>query len=85
MRTVYFKTTENTLVSFTSNNTSIELTDSLPFGVGYREVCSCELPESQINDWWDYVDNLLQENSINNFESVWRIVENGSLYGIFND
>jgi hypothetical protein len=85
MRIVYFRTTENTLINFTSSNTSVELSDSLPFGVGYREVCSCELSESQINSWWNYVDSLLQENPTNNFESVWRIVEGGSIHGIFND
>jgi hypothetical protein len=85
MRTVYFKTTEDTLVNFTSNNTSIPLSDNLPFGVGYREECSCELPQTDINSWWDYVDILKVENPIDNFNSVWRITEGENLYGFSNN
>jgi len=85
MRTIYFKTTENTLVNFNSNNSSITLSDNLPFGVEYREECSCELPQEEINSWWDYVDILKTENSIDNFSSVWRIVEGENSYGISNN
>lgn len=85
MRTIYFKTTEDTLINFNSNNSSITLSDNLPFGVGYREECSCELPQEKINDWWSYVDTLLIENPIENFETVWRIIENENLYGFSND
>ena len=85
MRTIYFKTTENSLVSFESSDTSLTLSDNLPYGIGYRDLCSCELSESQINAWWDYVDILRAENPIENFETVWRIVENENLYGFSND
>ena len=85
MRTIYFKTTENTLVNFESSNTLLTLSDNLPFGVGYREECSCELPQEEIDEWWSYIDNLKIENPIDNFETVWRIIENGNSYGFSND
>lgn len=84
MRTIYFKTTENTLINFDSNDSSITLSDNLPFGVGYREECSCTLSSSEIDGWWDYVDILKAENPITNFHSVWKIVESGNSYGLFN-
>ncbi len=51
MRTVYFKTTDNTFEIFESNNTSIILQEALPFGIEYRHICSCELTQEQIDAW----------------------------------
>lgn len=84
MRTIYFKTTEDSLVNFDSSTTSIILSNNLPFGVEYKEECSCELTPSEISSWWGYVDTLRTENPITNFHSVWKIIENGNTYGYTN-
>jgi hypothetical protein len=84
MRIVYFKTTEDTFEVFESNNVSIALQEALPFGIPYRHICSCELPQEQIDAWWDYVDELLVEYPISNYYSVWKIIEGGIIYGYEN-
>jgi hypothetical protein len=84
MRTVYFKTTEDTFEVFESSNGSIALQEALPFGIPYRHVCSCELSPEQIDAWWNYVDELLVEHPTPNYYSVWKIVEGGIIYGYEN-
>jgi hypothetical protein len=84
MRTIYFKTIDNTFEIFESNNTSIILQEALPFGIEYRHICSCELSQEQINAWWDYVDELLLEHPTPDYYSVWKIIENGVIYGYEN-
>ncbi len=84
MRTVYFKLTDNSYDVFDTSNNSLLMQEALPFGIEYRAFCSCQLSEQQINDWWDYVDALLQEHPNPNFKSVWRIEENGNIFGYGN-
>jgi hypothetical protein len=84
MRQVTFKTNNNQIITFNSNNTTLELNQEQPYGIGYRLPCTSTLSETEINEWWDYVDQLLIENPEPNFYSVWRIIENGSLYGYEN-
>jgi hypothetical protein len=84
MRTVYFKLTDNSYDVFNTNNNSLLLQEALPFGIEYRTFCSCQLPQEQIDEWWLYVDSLLQEHPNQNFKSVWRIEENGNIFGYEN-
>jgi hypothetical protein len=84
MRTVYFKTTEDTFEIFESNNTSITLQEALPFGITYRQICSCQLTQEQISAWWDYVDELLIEHPTSDYYSVWKIIEGDIIYGYEN-
>jgi hypothetical protein len=84
MRTIYFKLTDGSISMFTTNNVSIVLKQALPFGIEYRKQCSCQLSSNEINNWWNYVDELLLENPTFNFKSVWQIVENNIIYGIEN-
>lgn len=84
MRTVYYKLTDNTYEVFNTNNTSFPLQEALPFGIEYRKFCSCQLSQEQIDAWWNYVDILLQEHPNPIFKSVWRIEENGTIFGYEN-
>jgi hypothetical protein len=84
MRQVTFKTNDNQITTFESDNTSLLLNEEQPYGIEYRTDCSSTLNEVDLNEWWDYVDLLLIENPEPNFHSVWRIIENGSLYGYEN-
>lgn len=84
MRQVVFKTTDNQNITFNTTHTSFVLDQEDPYGIGYRETCSSTLPQSEINDWWNYVDQLRSENPIENFHSVWKIIENGVIYGYQN-
>lgn len=84
MRQVTFKTDNNQLIVFSTNLTSFVLDQEQPYGIEYRKVCSSTLTEIELNDWWSYVDNLLIENPLEDFYSVWRIVDNGVLYGYEN-
>lgn len=84
MRQVEFKTIDNQIIQFNSNNTSIQLDQEQPYGVIYRAQCSSTLTEQQLNSWWDYVDELLIETPTSNFHSVWKIIDNGIIYGYDN-
>jgi hypothetical protein len=84
MRQVEFKTIDNQIIQFNSNNTSIQLDQEQPYGVIYRGQCSSTLTEQQLNSWWDYVDELLIETPTSNFHSVWKIIDNGIIYGYDN-
>ena len=39
---------------------------------------------NELNEWWNYVDQLLIETPITNFHSVWKIVDDGITYGYEN-
>jgi len=84
MRQVTYKTTDNQRVNFNTNLTTFGLDQEDPYGIEYRKPCSSTLSENEINEWWDYVDQLLIERPVSNFHSVWRIVENGITYGYIN-
>ena len=84
MRGVFFKLDDGSFVSFQTNSNQYQLEQEDPFGISYRTQCSSTLSESEINDWWNYVDLLLEENPVDNFHSVWKIVENGLTYGYEN-
>jgi hypothetical protein len=84
MRQVEFKTTDDQIIQFNSNNSSIQLDQEQPYGVIYRGRCSSTLTEQQLNSWWDYVDELLVERPTSNFHSIWKIIDNGTLYGYEN-
>ena len=84
MRTVYFKLIDNSYDVFDTNNNSLSLQEALPFGIEYRKSCSCQLTQEQIDEWWLYVDILLQEHPNQNFKSVWRIKENENVFGYEN-
>lgn len=84
MRQITFKTNNNELIVFNSNITTFGLDQEQPYGVDYRADCSTTLTESEVDEWWNYVDQLLLENPIFNFHSVWRIVDGNNLYGYEN-
>jgi hypothetical protein len=84
MRQIFFKTTDNQIIEFETNLTQYELDQEDPYGVDYRVECSSTLSVTEINEWWDYVDQLLLEHPTENFKSVWRIINNGTLYGLEN-
>lgn len=84
MRQVIYKTTNNEKVTFNTNLTTFVLDQEDPYGIEYRKPCSSNLSENEINEWWNYVDQLLIENPVNNFHSVWKIVEGGIIYGYIN-
>ena len=84
MRQVEFKTTDDQIIQFNSNNSSIQLDQEQPYGVIYRGQCSSTLTEQQLNYWWDYVDELLVERPTSNFHSIWKIIDNNETYGYDN-
>lgn len=84
MRQVVFKTTDNQRVTFNSNKTTLNLNQEQPYGVNYRKPCSSTLTETELNNWWNYVDQLLIERPTPNFHSVWRIIDNNVIYGFEN-
>ena len=84
MRQIFFKTTDNQIIQHQTNLTLFVLDKEHPYGIGYRNPSSSKLSESKLNDWWNYVDELLLENTINNFYSIWRITDNGITYGFSN-
>ena len=84
MRQVTFKTDDDQRIVFDTNLTSFVLNQEQPYGVGYRLPCSSTLTENELNDWWGYVDQLLIENPTSNFYSIWRIIDEGIIYGYEN-
>ena len=84
MRQVEFKTTDDQIIQFNSNNSSIQLDQEQPYGVTYRGQCSSTLTEQQLNSWWDYVDELLIERPTSDFHSIWKIIDNNETYGYDN-
>ena len=84
MRQIFLKTTDNQIIEFETILTQYELDQEDPYGVDYRVECSSTLSVTEINEWWDYVDQLLLEYPTENFKSIWRIINNGTLYGIEN-
>jgi hypothetical protein len=84
MRQVTFKTNDEQKIEFTTNLTSFILDQEQPYGIGYNLPCSSTLTEVEIVNWWIYVDELLNENPTPNFQSVWKIVDNGVIYGYEN-
>lgn len=84
MRQIFFKTTDNQIIEFQTSLTSFELSQEDPYGIEYRSKSSSTLNENDLNEWWDYVDQLRLEQPTTNFKSVWRIINDGILYGIEN-
>jgi hypothetical protein len=84
MRQIFFKKTDNQIVEFQTNLTTFELSQEDPYGVEYREQCSSTLDINELNEWWDYVDQLRDENPITDFHSVWKIIDNDISYGYIN-
>jgi len=84
MRQITFKTTDGQKINFNTNFTSFGLNQEQPYGIEYRQPCSSTLTEQQLNSWWNYVDQLLIENPTSNFHSVWKIIDNGIIYGYDN-
>jgi hypothetical protein len=84
MRQIFFKTTDNELIDYQTNLISFELSQEDPYGINYGDECSSVLSVEELNEWWDYVDKLLLEHPTPNFMSVWRIIDNGILYGYEN-
>lgn len=84
MRQVTYKTTEDTRLTFNTGLTTFVLDQEDPYGIEYRKPCSSTLSENELNEWWNYVDQLLIENPITNFHSVWKIVDDGITYGYEN-
>mgnify|MGYP003624549375 CR=1 FL=1 len=86
MRTIHFKKIDGTYEIFNSSNESLILNQEQPFGVDYKGSSTTTLSESELNMWWGYVDSLIIESSINNFQSVWKIVDSNNItYGYTND
>lgn len=84
MRTVTFKKNDGEIEDFVTNLLSFQLDTEDPFGVAYRSQCSSILPQSELDEFWSYVDSLLVEHPTPDFHSVWRIVENGITFGYEN-
>lgn len=84
MRQITFILTNKEKINFNTSLTSFVLNQEQPFGIEYRKKCSSTLSETQINEWWNYVDSLLIERPTTNFHSVWKIEDNGVLYGYEN-
>ena len=84
MRKIEFKTTDDQIIQFNSNVSTIQLNQEQPYGVIYRGQCSSTLTEQQLNSWWDYVDELLVERPTSNFHSIWKIIDNNETYGYDN-
>lgn len=84
MRQVIFKTIDNQRINFNTSITTFVLDQEDPYGIEYRKQCSSTLSENELNEWWNYVDQLLNEAPIIDFHSVWRIVDNGITYGYEN-
>lgn len=84
MRQVTFILTNNEKINFNTVLTSFVLNQEQPYGIEYRKKCSSTLSENQLNEWWNYVDSLLSEYPTSNFKSVWRIINDGTIYGIAN-
>ena len=84
MRQITFKTTDEQKINFNTNLTSFDLNQEQPYGIEYRKPCSSTLTETESNNWWNYVDQLLIERPTSNFHSVWRINDNNIIYGFEN-
>ena len=84
MRQVIFKTIDNQRINFNTSITTFVLDQEQPYGIGYRLTCTSTLSENELNEWWNYVDQLLIETPITNFHSVWKIVDDGITYGYEN-
>jgi hypothetical protein len=84
MRQVIFKTIDNQRINFNTSITTFVLDQEDPYGIEYRKQCSSTLSENELNEWWNYVDQLLIETPITNFHSVWKIVDDGITYGYEN-
>jgi hypothetical protein len=84
MRQITFKTTDEQKINFNTNLTSFDLNQEQPYGIEYRKLCSSTLTEQQLNSWWIYIDQLLMEKPTSNFHSVWKIIDNGIIYGYDN-
>jgi len=84
MRRVTFKKENSEHVEFVTELTSFVLDQEHPFGVHYRSKCSSTLSEIEIEEFWSYVDQLLIENPVPGFDSVWKIEDNGNIYGYEN-
>ena len=84
MRQIVLKTDNNERIIFNSNLTDLELNQEQPYGITYRKSCSSSLTTVELNNWWDYVDQILLERPTPNYHSVWRIVDNGIVYGYEN-
>lgn len=84
MRLVTFKTIDDQKISFTTNLISFGLDQEQPYGIEYRKPCSSTLTDDELNDWWNYVDELLIEEPTSNFHSVWKIVDNDIIFGYEN-
>ena len=84
MREVTYKKINDEKITFDTNLTTFVLNQEDPYGIEYRQTCSSTLSETELNEWWDYVDQLLTETPVTNFHSVWKIVDNGITYGYEN-
>lgn len=77
---------DRTFHEFTFVKDNIPMEQEYPWGIDYRGTCTSLLSESQLNYWWDLVDDFLAQEDISqeDFRCVWCIVVDDQKWGIYN-
>lgn len=77
----------NVFVDVEVDYQDIGIDGEVPCGIEYRKQCSTAWDQAKQDGWWNFIDFVLQENSIalSDFVYVWNIEVDGIVYGISND
>ena len=77
---------DRTFHEFTFVRDNIPMEGEYPWWIDYRGTCTSLLSESQLNYWWDLVDDFLAQEDISqeDFRCVWCIVVDGQKWGCYN-
>jgi len=76
---------DRTFHEFTFVKDNIPMEQEYPWWIDYRGTCTSLLSESQLNYWWDLVDDFLAQEDISqeDFRCVWCIVVDGQKWGCY--
>ena len=85
--TLKIKKSDNTYIDVNIDYVDFNINDEVPCMIEYRKQCSSTWTQQKQNEWWDFVDTVLQQESISlsDFVLVWNVICNGVIYGNENN
>ena len=80
---VKIKKIDNSYTDYSIDYPDFNIDDEVPCMIEYRKQCSSAWDQQRQNEWWDFVDAVLQQEniSLSDFVLVWNVTCNGIIYG----
>lgn len=84
---VKIKTINGVYTDYSIDYPDFNIDDEVPCMISYRGRCSTTWSEAKQNQWWEFIDVLLQQENIpvSDFVLAWNVTYNGTVFGNENE